>query len=112
MSGDARDPVVLVPSGSRFALTVLVVLVVLSPWPFGSAHLRTTQAIALISLATALGSFLWDGWHRQLQLPPRAILWPLAGLWALAVFQLIPIPEALHRWIAPGSAAVWYPDVP
>ena len=105
-------PVTLTPTGSKVALAVLVALVVLSPWPFGSVHLRTTQAIALVSLTTALGAFLWDGWHRQLQLPPRAILWPLLGLWALAVFQLIPLPEGLHRWIAPGSAAVWHPDVP
>jgi O-antigen ligase len=94
------------------ALGALVALVIVSPWPFGSVHLRTTQAIALASLATALGAFLWDGWHGQLQLPPRAILWPLVGLWAFAVFQLVPLPEGLHRWIAPGSAAVWHPDVP
>jgi O-antigen ligase len=109
MEGDSAT---FAPAGSKLALTVLVVLVVLSPWPFGSAHLRTTQAIALVSLATALGALLWDGWHRQLQLPPRAILWPLLGLWALAVFQLIPLPEALHRALAPGSAAVWHSDVP
>jgi O-antigen ligase len=108
----AVDPEHPIPSGSKVALAVLVALVVLSPWPFGSAHLRTTQAIALISLATALGAFLWDGWHRQLQLPPRAMLWPLLGLWALAVFQLVPLPEALHRAIAPGSAEVWHPHVP
>jgi O-antigen ligase len=109
MSGVPFTPV---PTGSKLALAVLVTLVVLSPWPFGSAHLRTTQAIALVSLATALGAFLWGGWHRQQQLPPRALLWPLLGLWALAVFQLIPLPEDLHRWIAPGSAAVWHPSVP
>ena len=51
------------PAGSKVALAVLVALVVLSPWPFGSVHLRTTQAIALVSLATALGAFLWDGWR-------------------------------------------------
>ena len=108
----AGDPLTPAPAGSRVALAVLVALVVLSPWPFGSVHLRTTQAIALVSLATALGAFLWDGWRGQLQLPPRALLWPLLGLWALAVFQLIPLPEGLHHWIAPGSAAVWHPDVP
>ena len=106
------DPATPAPAGSNVALAVLVALVVLSPWPFGSAHLRTTQAIALVSLATALGAFLWDGWRGELQLPPRVLLWPLLGLWTLAVFQLVPLPEGLHRWLAPGSAAVWHPDVP
>ena len=106
------DPPTPAPAGSKVALAVLVGLVVLSPWPFGSVHLRTTQAIALVSLATALAAFAWDGWRGQLQLPPRALLWPLLGLWALAVFQLVPLPEALHHWLAPGSAAVWHPDVP
>ena len=101
-----------VPSGARVALGVLVGLVVLSPWPFGSVHLRTTQAIALVSIATALGAFLWDSRSGPLQMPPRAVLWPLAGLWALAVFQMLPLPEVLHRWIAPGSAAVWHPVAP
>jgi O-antigen ligase len=109
MTGDSSSSV---PAGSKLALTVLVVLVVVSPWPFGSAHPRTTQAIALITLATALGAVLWHGWRPQLQLPPRVLLWSAFGLWALAVFQLIPLPEGLHRWLAPGSAAVWYPDVP
>jgi O-antigen ligase len=98
-------------AGSRAALAVLVGLVVLSPWPFGSVHLRTTQAIALLSQATALGAFLWDSRTGTLQLP-RALVWPLLGLWALAVLQLVPLAPALHHWIAPGSAAVWHPDVP
>ena len=106
------DPASSIPAGSKLALTVLVLLVVVSPWPFGSAHPRTTQAITLISLAIALGAVLWDGWRPQSQLPPRVLFWPLLGLWALAVFQLIPLPEGLHRWLAPGSAAAWYPDVP
>jgi O-antigen ligase len=107
---DVAPPVV--PQGSRFALVVLVVLVVLSPWPFGGVHLRATQAVALVSLLTALAAFAWDSWHGRLQLPSRGMLWPFAGLWALAAFQLVPLPEPLHRWIAPGSAFVWHPDVP
>ena len=98
-------------AGSRAALAVLVALVVFSPWPFGSVDLRTTQAITIISLATALGAFLHDGRREPLQ-TPRALLWPLLGLWALAVFQLIPLPEGLHRLIAPGTASVWHPDAP
>ncbi len=99
------------PAGSKAALVVLVALVVLSPWPFGSAHLRTTQAIALVSLATALAAVLHDARRRRLPLP-RLLLWPLLGLWTLAILQLVPIPAALHHAIAPGSAAVWHPDVP
>ena len=99
-------------AGSRAALVVLVAFVVLSPWPFGSVHLRTTQAIALVSLAIALAAFAWDGWRGPLQRPPRALHWPLLGLWALAVFQLVALPEGLQHGLAPGSAAVWHPDVP
>ena len=98
-------------SGSRAALAVLVVLVVLSPWAFGSVDPRATQAIALVSLTTALVALAWDARRGTLQ-PRRSPLWPLAGLWLLAVFQLVPLPESLHRLIAPGSAAVWHPDVP
>jgi O-antigen ligase len=108
----SADPATPGPAGSRVALAVLVGLVVLSPWPFGSVHLRTTQAIALISLVTSLGAFLWDGWRGPVQLPPRLLLWSLLGLWALAAFQLIPITPSLHSWLAPGSAAVWHPDLP
>jgi len=107
MHGDPASPA---PAGSKVALAVLVGLVVLSPWPFGSVHLRTTQAIALVSLATALAAFLWD-WRRGRLPLPRGIAWPLLGLWALAALQLAPLPPSLHLWIAPGSAAVWHPDV-
>jgi O-antigen ligase len=105
------DPPTPAPAGSKAALAVLVALVVFSPWPFGSVHLRTTQAIALVSLATALGAVLHDARRRPLLLP-QLLLWPLLGLWTLAVFQLVPLPAALHHAIAPGSAAVWHPDVP
>ena len=39
-------------------------------------------------------------------------LWPLAGLLALALLQLVPLPEPLHRVLAPGSHAVWHPADP
>ncbi len=100
------------PAGSRVALIALLALVVLSPWPFGSVHLRTTQAIALISLFTALGAITWDGWHSCLFLPPRPLLWLLLGLWTLAIFQLVPLSPAFHHWLSPGSAFVWHPSEP
>jgi O-antigen ligase len=97
--------------GSRAALIVLVTLVVLSPWAFGSVDPRPTQAIALVSLTTALLAVVWDT-RRGTQEPAPIALWPIAGLWLLAVGQLVPLTESLHRAIAPGSAAVWHPDVP
>ena len=105
---DADNPAA---PGSRIALAVLVALVVVSPWPFGSVDWRPTKAIALISLATALGAFAWDARRGQLRLP-AFVLWPLLGLWLLAALQLAPWPAALHNLIAPGSAAVWHPDLP
>jgi len=104
-------PATSAPSGSKVALAVLVGLVVLSPWPFGGVHLRTSQAVALVSLVAALGAFAWDARHRPPGLPYLVAL-PLVGLWTLAVVQLVPLPDALHHWIAAGSAAVWHPDVP
>ncbi len=109
MSRDDAD--IRAAPGSRIALAVLVALVVVSPWPFGSVDPRATQGIALVSLATALGAHAWDARRGQLRLP-AFVLWPLLGLWLLAALQLAPWPAALHHLIAPGSAAVWQPDVP
>jgi O-antigen ligase len=91
------------------ALAVLVTLVVLSPWPFGSAHPRTSQAIALVSLTTSLALSIRYGGRQQLPLPSR-ILWPLVGAWLLACLQLVPLPGLLLEVLAPGPSAVWHPD--
>lgn len=99
------------PAGSRAALVVLLALVVLSPWAFGSVDRHPTQAITLVSLSTALVALAWDARAGRTLSAPLP-LWPLAGLWLLAVLQLVPLPAPLHRLVAPGSAAVWHPDVP
>jgi hypothetical protein len=103
MSDTLRD------TPSRLALAVLVVLVVLSPWPFGSAHPRTSQGIAVAALLTSLVLLIPLG-HRGDPLVPRRILWPLVGLWLLAGLQLVPLPRPLHEVVARGPNAVWYPD--
>ena len=108
MTGDTDTPA---PAGSATALAVLVVLVVVSPWAFGSVDPRAMQAIAIVSLAAALGALAWDIRRGTAQPAPIA-LWPIAGLWLLAAFQLTPLPEPLQRLIAPGSAAVWHPEAP
>jgi hypothetical protein len=94
---------------SRGTLAVLVALVVLSPWPFGSAHPLVAQAIAVVALLTSLAAFAFR--PNPMELPPRVVL-PLLGLWLLGAFQLVPLPRALARFLAPGSAALWYPSDP
>ena len=93
----------------RMALAVLVTLVVLSPWPFGSAHPRATQAIATVALVTALAALIALGRRGELAVP-RRILWPSIGLWLLAWLQLVPLPKSLLEVLAWGPSAVWYPD--
>ena len=97
----------MVPPG--VALAVLVGLVVLSPWPFGSAHPRTTQAIAILTLVASLVLLIASGDRGDLRVP-HLILWPLVGFWLLVGLQLVPLPQPLVEVLAPGPSAVWYPD--
>jgi O-antigen ligase len=94
--------------GSRAALLVLVVLIVLSPWATGAVDPPFTRTIALVSLATSLAAVAHHVRHGGLLSAPIP-LWPMGCLWLLAAAQLLPLPAALHAWLAPGSAAVWHP---
>ena len=90
------------------AATVLAALVVLSPWPFGSVLAQTTRAIVLVCLLTAAIVLAGDraaGGRAVASLP----VWPLAGILALALLQLVPAPAPVHQVVAAGSAAVWHP---
>jgi O-antigen ligase len=99
------------PRGARLALTVLVAMVVLSPWPMGSVDPPAARVITLVSLVTALAAFLLDA-RRDAPVTLPIPLWPLGALWLLGVAQLVPLPEPVHRLVAPGSAAVWHPESP
>jgi O-antigen ligase len=95
---------------ASLALVVLVAIAVLAPWPFGAVQpgaLLAVAALALVAGALALAS----GARRGVVLP-AVPLWPLAGFVALAVLQLVPLPDALHALAAPGSHAVWRPSAP
>jgi O-antigen ligase len=67
------------------------------------------RAITLASLAAALVALALDARRGRAVAIPIP-LWPVAGLWLVGVGQLVPLPPAVHSWIAPGSAAVWHPD--
>ena len=93
---------------SRLALVVLVALVVLAPWPYGAAHPRAVQAVAVIALAIALAAWLFAGRSPRVPFPA----WPLAALLGLALLQIVPLPRAVLALVAPGPAAVWHPAIP
>jgi len=95
---------------ASLALVVLVAIAVLAPWPFGAVQPRALLAVAAVALvAGALA--LASGVRRGVVLP-AVPLWPLAGFLALALLQLVPLPDALHALLAPGSHAVWRPSAP
>jgi len=92
------------------ALVVLVAIAVLAPWPFGAVRPQALLAVAGIALAAGALA-LASGVRRGVALP-AVPLWPLAGFLALALLQLVPLPDALHAILAPGSHAVWRPSAP
>jgi O-antigen ligase len=96
---------------ASLALGVLVAIATLAPWPFGAVlpgALLAVAVIALLAAALALGVGAWRGGVAL----PAVPLWPLAGLAAVALLQLVPLPDALHGLLAPGSHAVWRPAIP
>lgn len=99
------------------ALAILAALIVLSPWAFGAAHPRAVQAVALASLLVALAAARGaaEPPAATLRLPrfaSRALRALLLALFALACLQLLPLPAALLRVLAPGPSAVRYPSEP
>ena len=71
----------------------------------------TPQAIVVVSSLALVASALVlvaSAWRGSLELP-AVPLWPLASFLGLALLQLVPLPVALHRLLAPGSQAVWHP---
>lgn len=94
------------------ALGVMTALVVLSPWAFGSTLLVVTRGIVVIAAASAL-TFGLRGSGATTTAPgvPGGVVWWL-GAWVLGVVQVLPLTEASHALIAPGSSFLWNPAEP
>lgn len=93
---------------SRAALFVLVIMVAVTPWPYGAAHPRAVRAVSLLTTGTAILALLAQILERRSPRAPR----PLFALFALALAQMLPVPRGVSTLVAPGPAAVWYPSVP
>jgi O-antigen ligase len=87
-----------------------VLLVVASPWPYGSADPHVARAISLLALAAALAALVLE---RDAKVAARGPFeaWPLAALFLLALAQMVPLPRAVLAAVAPGPAALWHPAV-
>jgi O-antigen ligase len=88
-----------------------VAIAVLAPWPFGAVLPGALFAVAAVALAGSALALLAGAWRGGVALP-AVPLWPLGGLLALALLQLVPLPDPLHALAAPGSHAVWRPASP
>jgi len=97
---------------SGLALAVLAAVVVISPWPFGSVHPAAVRAISVLALGSVVLALARDVIRKQEPARPALPLWPALGLLGLGLIQLVPLPEALHGLLAPGSHAVWHPVEP
>jgi len=69
------------------------------------AALLAVTLVALVAAALALAAGALRGGAALSAVPA----WPLAAFLSLAALQLLPLPGAVHRLIAPGSHAVWHP---
>ena len=108
----ARPPATEAASGpARLAAIALAVLAIASPWPFGSVAPWAVYAVSATALAAATAALVWAGRGSGL-LVPAVRLRALSALLALGVVQCVPLPEALHGVIAPGSHRVWHPTEP
>jgi O-antigen ligase len=90
------------------APATLVALAVLGPWAMGGVM---PQALVVLSGLSLLASalVLLAGAARGSLALPSVPLWPLACFLSLALLQLVPLPLAVHRLLAPGSYGVWHP---
>jgi hypothetical protein len=94
--------------GAALAAATLVALATLAPWAMGAttpAALLAVTLVALVAAALALAAAAARGGAAL----PAVPAWPLAAFLSLSALQLLPLPGALHRLIAPGSHAVWHP---
>ena len=97
--------------GASAALTALVVLVVVAPWPMGGAPPWAARSLTVVALGASALVLGYQTLRGRASLPPIAY-WPIGGLVALSAGQLVLLPSRLHAALAPGSYSVWHPSEP
>lgn len=89
------------------AVVLVLALVALSPWPFGSSNPSGQFVVSLVVLALV---GLWTAYAvmtRRFSYRADPVSLCLAGLVLVTAFQLVPLPPVVHRVLSP-TAAQWH----
>jgi O-antigen ligase len=95
---------------SVFALSILVLLTLCTPWALGGVSPLSVRLITLTALGAAAFALALSA--RAGALLPAVPVLPFAALAGFGLLQLVPLPQAVLRIVAPGPAAVWFPADP
>jgi tetratricopeptide (TPR) repeat protein len=86
---------------------IVLALVCLSPWPFGSVEPDAELALyAGVAVLLALWAVRWL-LERRLTWAKCPVVLCLAALTLFGVWQLTPLPEGLLEWVAPATARTY-----
>ena len=102
----------------KSAFIIYLVLLVLSPLLFGAVH---TYAYSLMTIGVLVATLLLlfssikkdfktDQYH--VHLPASAANPIILLIICLLIFQVIPLPESLVRFLSPQSMVVWEKSIP
>ncbi len=95
---------------SVFALSILVLLTLCTPWALGGVSPLSVRLVTLTALGAAALALVLSA--RTGMLVPAVPAWPFLALAVFGLLQLLPLPQGLLRIVAPGPAAVWFPAEP
>lgn len=98
------------PRASIFALSVLLLVVLVAPWAMGAVSPVAVRLLTLLSLVAAAGTLLLQ--TRRGAARPSLPAWPLVAIAFLGAMQLVPWPQVVLRILAPGPARAWFPADP
>ncbi len=86
----------------------LVLLVVSSPWPFGSVAPRAASTLAAALLVLSGGYWAVRFLQRRSAILPHGWAWIVSGL-AFVAIQNVPLPSTLTAAVGPGAARAYAP---
>lgn len=106
-SGERVRAVSLSGAADIFILTVVAVVLVLSPLPIGSVRPLPVMAIELLSFSAFIVLLLKYGLESEAPFADARPYIPFLAFIGVCVLQIIPLPEWLLGILSPAAAALW-----